>query len=225
MILLFTFLLILAAIASVSYFATRRKSLPSHPQDSIDSQTNFRSLFAPDEQELQAWQSEQDEKLEAEKREEFRQDLLTRAKSRDFNSLLEAKTLGSSRLYDEVFQVLQGIDSDKLTDFVTRNGLTADADLVELSLKKLSETPTVSNFTKFAHLSALSNSADIFLQAIETTQRLWNENRLNEISNDKIVEILESHYWLLANDARISGTGYLLKEKLASVCREIRGKL
>ncbi len=221
MFLLFTILLIFVAIGSVSFFIIRRKSLPPATQDSFNPPPTYRSLFAPDEEELRLWQSEQDEKLQTERREELRQDLLSRAEIKDYNSLLEAKTFGDSRLYDEVFEVLLRIDSDKLTDFVTRNGLSVKTDLVELSQKKLLENPTVSNLTKFVHLSALCNSAEVYLQTIETTKILWNDKQLGDISAERLVEILNCHYWLLAGDARVSGAGYLLKEKLASVRREI----
>ena len=150
--------------------------------------------------------------------------LLRRAEESDFNALLEAKVYGSTRLYDEVFQILLQRDADGLANFVTRNGLLSNAGLVELSAKKLSENPNLDNLLKFVHLSALTNSAEIFLQTLETTKEIWNEKRLNEISDEKLIEILDSHYWLLASEARVSGAGYLLKEKMASVRQEILGK-
>ena len=225
MILLFLFLVIISATAaSIAFFVSRRKSLPPiQHQDSFNPPENYRSLFAPDEAELREWQKEQDEKELAERQAELRQNLLRRATESDFNSLLEAKVFGDSRLYDEVFQVLLQNDADKLADFVTKNGLTANAGLVELSAKKLSEHPNLDNLLKLVHLSALTNSAEIFLQVLETTSKLWKEQRLNEISAEKLIEVLDSHYWLLATDARVSGAGYLLKEKMTSVRREILG--
>ena len=226
MILLFLFLVIISAtVASIAFFVNRRKSLPPIPsQDSFNPPTNYRSLFAPDEDELRVWQKEQDEKELTERRSELRQNLLQRAEESDFNSLLEAKVFGDSRLYDEVFQILMRNDADKLADFVKSNGLTANADLVELSAKKLSENPTLDNLLKLVHLSALTNSAEIFLQVLETTNELYKQKRLNKISGEKLIEILESHYWSLASEARVSGAGYLLKEKLTSMRREILGK-
>ena len=226
MILLFIFfLLISATAASVAFFVTRRKELPpTQPQDSFNPPTTYRSLFEPDEEELRQWQKEKDEKVQAEKEAELRLDLLNRAEKLDFNSLLEAKIYGSARLYDEVFQILIQRDADKLINFVIKNGLMANADLVELSAKKLSENPNLDNLLKLVQLSTQTNSAENFLQAIETTIELWKEKRLNEISGEKIIEILESHYWSLASEARVSGAGYLLKEKMASVHREILGK-
>ena len=226
MILLFIFfLLISATAASITFFVSRRKELPPiQPQETFNTPPKYRSLFEPDEAELRQWQKEQDEKTTAEKAVELRLDLLTRAKKNDFNTLLEAKIYGNARLYDEVFQVLLQKDADKLTDFVTRNSLTANADLVELSVKKLSENPNLDNLLKLVRLSALTNSAEIFLQVLETTSELWEQKRLNGISAEKLIEVLESHYWLLATEARVSGAGYLLKEKMASMHREISGK-
>lgn len=226
MILLFIlFVIISATAASIAFFVTRRKELPpTPPQETFNPTPKYRSLFEPDEEELRQWQKEQDEKAKTEKAAELRQDLLKRAESQDFNSLLEAKVYGDSRLYDEVFQVLLRNDADKLADFVTKNSLTVNTGLVELSAKKLSESPTLDNLLKLVHLSALTNSAEIFLQVLETTSELWKEKRLNEISAEKLIEVLESHYWLLATEARVSGAGYLLKEKMASMHREISGK-
>lgn len=219
------FLFISATAASVAFFVSRRKELPpTQPQETFNPSLTYRSLFEPDEEELQAWQKEQDEKVQAEKEAELRQDLLNRAEKSDFNSLLEAKVYGNARLYNEVFQIFIQRDANKLTDFVIKNGLTANADLVELSAKKLSENPNLDNLLKLIRLSTQTNSAENFLQTIETTIELWKEKRLNEISGEKLIEIFESHYWLLASEARVSGAGYLLKEKMASMRREILGK-
>lgn len=226
MILLFIFfLLISATAASVAFFVTRRKELPpTKPQETFNPPPTYRSLFEPDEEELRQWQKEQDEKAQAEKEAELRLDLLNRAEKSDFNSLLEAKVYGNARLYDEVFQILLRNDADKLTDFVIKNGLTANADLVELSAKKLSENPNLDSLLKLVRLSTQTNSAENFLQTIETTIELWKEKRLLEISGEKLIEIFESHYWLLASEARVSGAGYLIKERMTSVRREILGK-
>ena len=221
MLFLFTILLIFAAAASLSYFITRRKSLPQATQISFDSPISHRSLFAPDEEELRLWQKEQDEKLFAEKQAELRQDLLTRAELKDYNTLLEAKVFGDWRVYDELFELFTRNDSDKLADFVSRNALPVKAELVDLSLMKLKAQPSLETLIKFLHLSALTNSAEAYLSAIETAEILWHEKQLSDISAEGLVEILESHYWLLAGEARVSGAGYLLKEKLASVRREI----
>ena len=223
MLLLFIFLIFFSATAaSIAFFVSRRKSLPPiQPQDTFNPPPTYRSLFAPDEEELQLWQQEQDEKDLAERRATLRQNLFQRAKDSDFNSLLEAKVYGDTHLYQEVFQILLHNEAERLADFVTKNGLPAQADLVELSTKKLSEHPTLDNLLKLAHLAALTNSAEIFLQTTETTSNLWKGKRLNEISGEKLIEILDSHYWLLASEARVSGAGYLLKEKMTSVRREI----
>lgn len=226
MIILFLFLVIVSATAaSIVFLVSRRKELPpTQPQDSFNPPPQYRSLFAPDEEELREWQKEQDEKELADRQAELRQNLLRRAEESDFNALLEAKVYGNARLYDEVFQILLQRDADGLANFVMRNGLPSNAGLVELSAKKLSENPNLDNLLKFVHLSALTNSAEIFLQTLETTKEIWNEKRLNEISDEKLIEILDSHYWLLASEARVSGAGYLLKEKMASVRQEILGK-
>jgi hypothetical protein len=226
MILLFIFFLFISATAaSVAFFVSRRKELPpTPPQETFNPPPTYRSLFEPDEEELRQWQKEQNEKAQAEKEAELRLDLLNRAEKSDLNSLLEAKVYGNARLYNEVFQILRQRDADKLINFVTQNGLTANADLVELSAKKLSGNPNLDNLLKHIHLSALTNSAEVFLNSIETARELREQKRLNEISDEKLIEVLESHYWLLAAEARVSGAGYLLKEKMASMRQEILGK-
>jgi hypothetical protein len=221
MLLFFIFLVLISATAaSIALYLGRRKSLPStQPPESFNPPPTYRSLFAPDEDELRERQQEEDVKELA----ELRRNLLRRAAEADFNSLLEAKFYGNTGLYDEVLQVLLDADADRLADFVRRNSLTGNGELVELSAKKLKETPVLDNLLTFAYLSAVTGSGEVFLNAIETIGDLWREKRLREISGDQLTEILESHYWLLAGEARVSGTGYLLKEKLTSLRAEISG--
>lgn len=214
-----------AAVASITFLLNRRKALqPPPPQETFNPSPNYRSLFAPDEEELKVWQKEQDEKESATKQTELRENLLRRAENSDYNSLLEAKVFGDAHLYDEVFQILLQNDADKLIDFVTRNSLTANAGLVELSAKKLSENPTPDNLTKYVKLAVLTNSSEIFLQVLETTSALYKQKRLNEISGEKLIETLDSHYWSLASAVRVSDKGYLLKEKMADIRSEISEK-
>jgi hypothetical protein len=219
--LLFFILLVLisATAASIALYASRRKSLPSTQPPETFNPPTYRSLFAPDEEELR--QSQQEEV--AKKLTELRQNLLRRAAEGDFNSLLEARLHGNTDLYDEVLQVLLDRDADRLADFVRRNSLTGNGELLEISAKKLKETPVPDNLLTFVYLAVVTGSADVFLNAIETTGDLWREKRLGKISGVQLAEILESHYWLLAGEARVSGTGYILKEKLANLRAEVSG--
>lgn len=214
-----------ATVASITFLLNRRKALqPPPPQETFNPPPTYRSLFAPDEEELKVWQREQEEKEFSNRQSELRENLLRRAENSDYNSLLEAKVFGNSPLYNEVFQILLRNDSDALIEFVTRNNLTADSDLVELSGANLSKNPTLDNLHKYVHLATLTNSAEIFLQVLETTNELYKQKRLNEISGEKLIEVLESHYWSLTGAVRVSGAGYLLKEKMANIRREILEK-
>lgn len=184
----------------------------------------FASLFAPSVEELRLLESAEHKKLVAERRENFRRNLLLRANEQDLTVLLEARDFGDLPIYDELLDILaENSTIEKFTDFVSANNLPANVKVVEKCLANWCENISSGNLTKLLHISALTNSADNFLQTVEKIVTLWKEKRV-KVTSIELVTAVESHFWLLANEARTSGAGFLLKERLADVRREVLGK-
>lgn len=49
----------------------------------------------------------------------------------------------------------------------------------------------------------------------------WREGRVSKVSPTDILATIESGYWLISSEARLSGSGFLLKKAIAEVRREL----
>ena len=71
------------------------------------------------------------------------------------------------------------------------------------------------------HVAALAGDAKFYQQAIETALLYWREQKLSDMTAEELTQLIESEFWLIPPDARNSGAGFLLKQKLAHVRREL----
>lgn len=222
MIILFTIFALLSGVAAIAILTRRYKSEPIQIENfQHEDEPRLRGLFEPDEEELETWQQEQDQKLLAERRDEIRQNLLGWAANGEIETLHEAHLTGDRQLYDEILDRLVDQNPGQLIDFISKRDLPSNREVVESAIKTLQRNATAASLTKVLRLAASTNSADIYLHVVESVFSLWDDGKLKEVSPENLVNILDTHYWLLAGDARVSGAGFLLKEKLAGVRREI----
>jgi hypothetical protein len=158
---------------------------------------------------------------------EQRASILERAAQGDKASLNEAHATGDASLYDEALNALvEYANSDKsvlsLASYITRNdGLRVNARLAERFIETWKHSPDRSSTAKMLHVTALADDAALYQQAIEAAQRFWRDGRLPEISAEELRVLFESEFWVLSNGARNSGTGFILKTKLAALRREL----
>jgi hypothetical protein len=168
-------------------------------------------------------------KEESERRasEEFEKELHLRAARGDLEVLKDAHASGEE-LYRRVLDRLverRGESADELralADFVTQNGeLRASTALAERLIEDWQRNPSRASVTRLLRVAALSDDAATFERALSSVLRARNDGRLTGISAEVLRTLFEGEYWLLSSEAKRSGAGFLLKQRLAHVRREL----
>ncbi len=160
---------------------------------------------------------------------ETRATLLARASEGDKETLLEAARFDADEnLYGEVLNNLVARISDDaeqmraLAAFIARHeDLRANSLLAERLMESWQASPDKASATLMLHIAALSDDAEIYNRAVETLLRIWRADHLRQTSAVEIGALIESEYWLLAPHARTSGAGFVLKQTLARLRREL----
>jgi hypothetical protein len=218
--LLITALAIFAIIGIGLYFwqksspDTSERVLPPHPA--------ARSLFAPAQSALN---EEEAKRLAMAAREQAEQ-LISRAKNGERSVLAEAHGSTDAELYDRALnELVQQADSDAkllaLMSHVAQHKLPVNDKLAQAALNSWQQSPDRAGTAKALHFAALSDSAGVYREAVETALRLWQEGKLNDISPVELKALFDGEFWVLSSGARASGAGFLLKQTLASARREL----
>ena len=216
-----------AAVAGFSLYLKRRTArLRAADKKQLDEPPPYRSLFAPSAEEVKSFQQEENSKVNAARRAIFRQNLTERANDDDFQVLTETKAAGDLPLYDELLEVLTNRAAAEtenvvsLAEFVSKNELPASELLAQNILAVWKNDSAIISLAKVLHISALSNSAENYSETIDAVMAVRQEKDLG-ISGGALYELFESHYWLLSNETRTSGAGFLLKNKLTELRNEL----
>lgn len=158
---------------------------------------------------------------------EKRRQLLARADAGDRDALPEAHAGGDKELYDEVLNALvRRAENEKqvfaLASYIARSdGLPVNLQLAEAFTENWKHAPGRRTTAEMLHVAALAGDAKFYQQAIETALLYWRERRLSEMTAEELTRLIESEFWLIPSNARNSGAGFLLKQKLAHVRREL----
>lgn len=154
--------------------------------------------------------------------------LLTRATAGDITTLTEAQRAQDSALYARVLQKLLAraatseIDLRALASFIANDsGLRGSRDLAAAYLKLWQQQPDRRNTAQMLHLAALSDDADAFDRAIVAARDFLRAGRLDEIRPEELSALIESEYWVLSSEARRTGAGFALKQRITG----LRGEL
>jgi len=157
--------------------------------------------------------------------EDFRKNLLARAAQGDLEVLKD--TNGEAVLYRLVLGCLveRAVSAEELgalADFITRNdGLRASAALAELLLQDFERNPSRASVMRLLRVAALSDDAAAFERAVSSVTRARRDGRLDGIRSGELQTLFEGEYWLLSSEAKRSGAGFLLKQRLAHARREL----
>ncbi len=215
-------LFIISFLLVLISFATYRWLLQPKPNRLIEESNQPplppTFLFAPDEKALAEFQ-----RLEEEARNiNQKLSLVHRAKGGDKEALVESFSLNERGFYDEVLDAfVEQTKTDEevwsLALFVKDKSLPANSNLADRCLSAFQKNPTRQLLGNTFHVVALSDDADLFQKTIETTIKLWQEKKLAGVSKEEIREIAESEFWVLAQEARNSGAGFLLKQTLSDL--------
>jgi hypothetical protein len=157
--------------------------------------------------------------------EAFRKSLLSRAAQGDFEVLKDAS--GDAGVYRLVLDRLveRAVSAEELgalADFIRGNeGLRASAALAELLLEDFESSPSQSSVTRLLRVAALSDDASVFERAVSSVTRVRKDGRLDGLRAEELQALFEGEYWLLSSEAKRSGAGFLLKQRLAHARREL----
>jgi hypothetical protein len=157
-----------------------------------------------------------------------REALKRRAAEGDVEALREAHTLADARLYCEVLDALveqaaarQETRRALVSEIATSNSLRANIRLAELVIQAWKDQPTKRATAEALHIAALSDDAKTYQAAVELAVEYSRSGKLPELSVEDLIALVESQYWALSSEARSSGAGFTLKERLAGVRREL----
>lgn len=218
-------LLVTAAVLSFYRFQSSRLRLKAS-RNTLASPTRSGGLFADQtssEAELHA--SKQTAKLLS----DARAALLLRADEGDWETLREAARFDADKtLYGDVLNKLVAPISDDaeqlraLAEFIAHHEeLRANRQLAERLIECWQTSPDKVSTACVLHTAALADDAEIYNRAVEALQRMWRDKRLLQMSAADLCALVESEYWMLAARARGSGAGFVLKQTIARVRREL----
>ena len=219
---IFTFIALLLAVAAAAIYLWQREATDSSSDRALASPVR-RGLFdhfsgGPDRAEA----------LEANQAFQARASLKKRASEGDVESLRAAYELADAGLYHEVLEALveQAATGQEtlralVSQIATSNDLRANIRLAELVIEAWKNEPGRRATAEALHIAALSDDATTYQAAVELAIEYSRSGRLPELSAEDLIALVESQYWALSSDARSSGAGFALKQRLAGVRREL----
>ncbi|HEX8283052.1 MAG TPA: hypothetical protein VF588_06840 [Pyrinomonadaceae bacterium] len=223
-ILIISVLLVFAA--SFAILRTRRS--PSTPEaGTLPPGVTPRGLFdAPD------GESPAEAAAARENREKLKADELRgRAAAGDLGALREASAAGDAALYRFVLDGLVGRSAGDprelraLAAHIARGqGLRSSPELAEVLLGEWRRDPAPDSTADLLRVSALSDDAGTFGRAVSEVLQLWEDGRLKGVGADSLRSLFEAEYWVLSSEARVSGAGFVLKQKLAEARRRLASR-
>lgn len=222
---LITSFLLLAAIIYALYWWQREATRRSAPDErALPPESGWGGLFH-DEAENQKQLAIAAEAAAKEERAR----LLARASEGERGALVDAHAYGVAALYDEVLnRLVDEADSDKkvlvLVSYMTREtpALPVNKRLAEKFMEAWKTSPDRGSTAKMLHVLALADDASLYQKAVETALEFWREQKIRDLSAEELRSLAESEYWILSQTERSSGSGFLLKLKLAALRRELK---
>lgn len=146
----------------------------------------------------------------------------------DFTHLPDAPLIGDAEHLQTAFHILSDrAETDEeisaLVAFTLKhnNNPNVNHNLINKYLQIWQSSPNFGKTANLFQLAVLANDADLFLSVLVEAEQAVKTGGLSELTSSELYELAESHYWLLPEAARISGAGFLLKQKLASLRCEI----
>ncbi|MBA2340606.1 MAG: hypothetical protein H0V88_09435 [Pyrinomonadaceae bacterium] len=160
--------------------------------------------------------------------EKQRAELLARAANGDVSVLHEAHAAENETLYDAALDLLvTGCADDseclrRLAAEVAAGGeLRANRRLAEALIEDWKESPEGNLMAEMLHVAALSDDAALYEEAVNVALRFSCADNSRPMSGKDFCKLVESQFWVLSAQARASGAGFMLKERLAEIRREL----
>lgn len=160
-----------------------------------------------------------------------RGELRARAERGDLSALSEARDSGDAALYRFVLDGLVGRatgDAARVRELAAHvasgRGLRASPELAEMLLGIWRGGPTPSSTAELLRVSALSDDAGTFGRAVAEVLEVWEGGGLDALDAEGLRSLFEAEYWLLSSEAKRSGAGFVLKQKLAEARRRLSAR-
>ncbi|HEV2801508.1 MAG TPA: hypothetical protein VGW12_13465 [Pyrinomonadaceae bacterium] len=216
------FIIAFALLAATAYTLYRRRHASSdYPAQIGTPYPTPRSLFEPEghTNESRRLTAEQTVRETAERK----ATLLRRAAEGDLAALAEAQRTEDSALYADTLNALldwADTSEDNLRSLVafiaSDTNLRGNARLATAYMKLWREHPDRRHTAQMLHLAALSDDASAFERAVVAAIEAARAGRLKEIKREELSALVESDYWVLSSEARRTGAGFALKQRLAA---------
>jgi hypothetical protein len=159
---------------------------------------------------------------------ELRELLLERAAGGDRQALLEAHNTGDLAFYREALDALvahcasAGEDLQDLASTIVASGaLRANQSLARHLIDSWAAAPGDRSAAVMLHIAALSDDAATYHAAVDVAVDAYARGRVQGVTADRLRALCESEYWVLADEARGSGAGFVLKRRLAHVREDL----
>lgn len=222
-----TYLIISVFLIAIAAFALRRWNRKSPPTEtySLAETRNFDGLFAVERAEDLKALARAEAELRVEK---ARERLIARAADGDETALDDAHKLGDQEAYGGALAALiaQARGSSErlrfLAEYIVDSAeLPASREFAETMIKVYQASLDQRSLADMLHLTALTSDTASYWRVVEIVMAQWREGRISKLSATDILATIESGYWLISSEARLSGSGFLLKKAIAEVRREL----
>jgi hypothetical protein len=157
-----------------------------------------------------------------------RGELRERAERGDLSAMAEARASGDAALYRFVLDGLVGRasgDAARVRELAAHiaggRDLHASPELAEMLLGEWRGEPTPASTAELLRVSALSDDAGTFGRAVTEVLQVWEAGGLGALGAEDLRSLFEAEYWLLSSEAKRSGAGFVLKQKLADARRRL----
>jgi hypothetical protein len=227
------YLLILAALFVVAALVLKRrqqKLLTGRTQREL-SQRPARSLFAETQQALDETVPRSLAEPPAQSYMQQRSAFMARTAAGDLSVLEDAHATGDAALYRVVLNALverMARADEKLSALVafveSHGALRGSVELAEVYSAVWQESPDRGRTATMLHLSALADDADTFRKAAEIAALFWQNGQLPGLTGEELRTLIDSQFWLISADARRTGAGFLLKQRLTTLRTELAGE-
>ena len=226
------YLLILAALFVVAAIIVKRRQQKlltgGRPQREV-TQRPARSLFADTQHALDETSARRSlAEPPAQSYMQQRSAFMARTATGDLSVLEDAHATGDAALYRVVLNDLverMARTDEKLNALVAfiegHNALRGSVELAEVYSAVWQESPDRARTATMLHLSALADDADTFRKAAEIAALFWHNGQLPELTGEELRTLIDSQFWLISADARRTGAGFLLKQRLANLRTEL----
>lgn len=221
------FIITLVLLAAVAYTIYRKQQALNHYRnDSELGPPRPSSLFEDSPEAVARLRQLPEEMGRAEA--ERRAAMLARAREGDYTVLADAHRANDAALYGALLAELSewaGRAENNLRELAsfisTDKELRASAALSDAYLELWKRSPDLTTTARMLHLAALADDAAAYGRAVDAVVAASRAGRLPQVPAGDLRALIESEFWVMTTDARVTGAGFVLKQRLAGLREEL----